>query len=240
MDIDVRPCASTEELRDALNVISHYFGHENTDEDAERFANWIEVDRMHAARDDGDDRRRRGCVHLPHVGAGRRLRLGRRGHGRRRAADASPARRADGDDEGAARGLPRARRRGRVPVGVGGDDLRPVRLRPRVADRRRRRCRASARVSRSRSSRAARCGCSISTRRRSCSRRSTTQVVRAATRDVLAQQGVVGDAQAERRSRATPRRPAQPRAARARRQARRVRALPRRAGLDGRCHRAAR
>ena len=34
MDIDVRPCASTEELRDALNVISHYFGHENTDEDA--------------------------------------------------------------------------------------------------------------------------------------------------------------------------------------------------------------
>jgi predicted acetyltransferase len=54
MDIDVRPCASTEELRDALNVISHYFGHENTDEDAERFENWIEVDRMHAARADGE------------------------------------------------------------------------------------------------------------------------------------------------------------------------------------------
>ena len=53
MDIDVKPCASTEDLRDALNVISHYFGHENTDEDAERFANWIEVDRMHAARADG-------------------------------------------------------------------------------------------------------------------------------------------------------------------------------------------
>jgi predicted acetyltransferase len=54
MDIDVEPCASTEELRDALNVISHYFGHENTDEDATRFANWIEVDRMHAARADGE------------------------------------------------------------------------------------------------------------------------------------------------------------------------------------------
>ncbi len=53
MDIDVRPCASTEELRDALNVISHYFGHENNDEDAERFANWIEVERMHTARDNG-------------------------------------------------------------------------------------------------------------------------------------------------------------------------------------------
>jgi predicted acetyltransferase len=51
MDIEVRPCASTEELRDALNVISHYFGHENTDEDAERFAHWIELERMHTAWD---------------------------------------------------------------------------------------------------------------------------------------------------------------------------------------------
>jgi predicted acetyltransferase len=53
MDIDVRPCRSTAELRDALNVISHYFGQENKDEDAERFANWIEVDRMHAAQENG-------------------------------------------------------------------------------------------------------------------------------------------------------------------------------------------
>ena len=44
----------TEELRDALNAISHYFGHENTLEDAERFAQWIEVERMHAAWDDGN------------------------------------------------------------------------------------------------------------------------------------------------------------------------------------------
>ena len=29
MDIEVRPCSSVEELRDALNAISHYFGHEN-------------------------------------------------------------------------------------------------------------------------------------------------------------------------------------------------------------------
>jgi predicted acetyltransferase len=49
MDIEVRPCSSVEELRDALNVISHYFGHENQLEDAERFAKWIEVERMHAA-----------------------------------------------------------------------------------------------------------------------------------------------------------------------------------------------
>ena len=49
MDIDVRPCSSTEELRDALNAISHYFGHENQLEDAERFAKWIEVDQAHGA-----------------------------------------------------------------------------------------------------------------------------------------------------------------------------------------------
>jgi predicted acetyltransferase len=49
MDIEVRACSSVEELRDALNAISHYFGHVNQLEDAERFAKWIEVERMHAA-----------------------------------------------------------------------------------------------------------------------------------------------------------------------------------------------
>lgn len=51
MSISVRPCRSVEELRDALNVISHYFGHENGLEDAERFAGWMETDRVHAAWD---------------------------------------------------------------------------------------------------------------------------------------------------------------------------------------------
>ncbi|MFL5962073.1 MAG: GNAT family N-acetyltransferase [Gaiellaceae bacterium] len=51
MDIEVRPCSSVEELRDALNAISHYFGVENELEDAERFAHRIEVERMHAAID---------------------------------------------------------------------------------------------------------------------------------------------------------------------------------------------
>jgi predicted acetyltransferase len=53
MDIEVRTCRSVDELRDALNAISHYFGFENADEDAERFAQWIDVERMHAALDDG-------------------------------------------------------------------------------------------------------------------------------------------------------------------------------------------
>ena len=49
MDIEVRPCATSEELRDALNAVGHYFGQENQLEDAERFARWIEIERMHAA-----------------------------------------------------------------------------------------------------------------------------------------------------------------------------------------------
>jgi predicted acetyltransferase len=49
MDIQIRPCASAEELAGALNGIGHYFGFENQLEDAERFAQWIEVDRMIAA-----------------------------------------------------------------------------------------------------------------------------------------------------------------------------------------------
>ncbi len=51
MDIEVRPCASVDQLREALDAISHYFGQENQVEDAERFAQWIEVERMHAAFD---------------------------------------------------------------------------------------------------------------------------------------------------------------------------------------------
>jgi len=51
MDIEVRPCSSREELRGALTVIGHYFGSENTAEDVERFTQWIEVERIHAAFD---------------------------------------------------------------------------------------------------------------------------------------------------------------------------------------------
>jgi Acetyltransferase (GNAT) domain len=49
VSVDVRACGSLEELRDALNVISHYFRSENELEDAEKFAQWIDVDRVHAA-----------------------------------------------------------------------------------------------------------------------------------------------------------------------------------------------
>ncbi|HEV2592070.1 MAG TPA: GNAT family N-acetyltransferase, partial [Gaiellaceae bacterium] len=49
MDIEVRPCSSTEELAQALAVIGHYFGTPESLENAERFAQWIDVERMHAA-----------------------------------------------------------------------------------------------------------------------------------------------------------------------------------------------
>jgi predicted acetyltransferase len=49
MDIDVRPCSSVEELQAAVNVISHYFGGETSPEDAERFAKWVDVERVHVA-----------------------------------------------------------------------------------------------------------------------------------------------------------------------------------------------
>src|SRR5947208_886616 len=53
MSIDVRPCATLDELREALDAIGHYFGHQNDLDEAERVAKWIEVERVHAAWDAG-------------------------------------------------------------------------------------------------------------------------------------------------------------------------------------------
>jgi len=49
MAIEVRACSSREELAAALDAIGHYFGHENTVEDAARFAQWLDLERMQAA-----------------------------------------------------------------------------------------------------------------------------------------------------------------------------------------------
>lgn len=51
MSIEIRPCRTVEEVRDALNGIGHYFGEDNTLEGAERFTERLDVDRMHAAWD---------------------------------------------------------------------------------------------------------------------------------------------------------------------------------------------
>ena len=54
MAVDVRPCASAEELRDALAPIWHFFGGGPTPESAERFAHVLPPDRALAARVDGE------------------------------------------------------------------------------------------------------------------------------------------------------------------------------------------
>ena len=51
MGIEVRACSSKEELRGAMSAIWHYFGGTATDEDADRFLQLMDVDRMHAAFD---------------------------------------------------------------------------------------------------------------------------------------------------------------------------------------------
>jgi predicted acetyltransferase len=53
VSFEIRTTSSIEELRQALNAISHYFASVNTEEDAQRFAQWIELDRMHAVWEDG-------------------------------------------------------------------------------------------------------------------------------------------------------------------------------------------
>ena len=49
MSLTIRACSSVEELRQALNAISHYFASDNTLEEMERFGQWLPVERMHAA-----------------------------------------------------------------------------------------------------------------------------------------------------------------------------------------------
>lgn len=49
MSIEVRPCASVEELRAALRPIIHYFGAHPSDEDLERIQKILPIERMHAA-----------------------------------------------------------------------------------------------------------------------------------------------------------------------------------------------
>ena len=53
MAVDVRTCESLEELGDALRPISHYFGFENAPDDVARFAQWIDLERVHTAVDGG-------------------------------------------------------------------------------------------------------------------------------------------------------------------------------------------
>jgi predicted acetyltransferase len=54
MDVDIRPCASAEEVRQAISPIGYYFGRSAANEDqTKRFARVLPVERVYAAWEDG-------------------------------------------------------------------------------------------------------------------------------------------------------------------------------------------
>jgi predicted acetyltransferase len=46
LTVEARACASIDELVEALEPISHYFGSASSPEGAERFAQWVDIDRV--------------------------------------------------------------------------------------------------------------------------------------------------------------------------------------------------
>jgi predicted acetyltransferase len=53
MALEITTCSTTEELRDGLDAIGHYFGFEQQLEDVERYTPLLAPERMHTARDNG-------------------------------------------------------------------------------------------------------------------------------------------------------------------------------------------
>jgi predicted acetyltransferase len=53
MALEVRPCADKDEFRRAVDAIAQYFGPPLTEERVDRFSRILDVDRMHAAFEDG-------------------------------------------------------------------------------------------------------------------------------------------------------------------------------------------
>jgi predicted acetyltransferase len=53
MAVEVLPCTGIDELADALAVIGQFFGMSRDLDNADRFTNWLDMGRMHAAWEDG-------------------------------------------------------------------------------------------------------------------------------------------------------------------------------------------
>jgi predicted acetyltransferase len=53
MALEVRPCADKDEFRRAVDAIAQYFGPPLTEERVDRFSRVLDLDRMHAAFEDG-------------------------------------------------------------------------------------------------------------------------------------------------------------------------------------------
>ena len=128
MDVQIRTITD-DEFEECLRSLELSFSGSVTAEDMVRERLVLELDRWHAAFDDGPDRRGSGGGELPLHGAGRRAGLGGGRDRRRRAADASAPRDQRGAHAGAAGRRPRARRADRGAVRVRGRHLRPFRLR---------------------------------------------------------------------------------------------------------------
>ena len=92
MNVEVRPCASTEELRRRAQRDQPVLRpRERSVEDAERFLNWIELDRMHGAWDGDRIVGGAGAFSFDVSVPGGEPRPGRRRDRGRRAADATAA-----------------------------------------------------------------------------------------------------------------------------------------------------
>ena len=146
MTFKVKPCKDLDEFSQAVFAIGQYFALDPTEERMERFSKNLPIERMHAARENG--RIVGGAGAFPFeltVPGGDRADRGR--DRRRHLSDTPPPRRTAGDDARAARRRARARRAARAAVGLGGDDLRPLRVRHGLARRARSAFRASTRRS---------------------------------------------------------------------------------------------
>jgi hypothetical protein len=131
MALRVRTVRDLDEQVAAISAIGHYFGWAPTLEDAERFRTLLPVDRMHAALDGGEIVAGAGA--FPVALSARRSPPVRGRLRRRSPAVPPPPRPSPPDDARAAAGRARAGRAPRRPLGHGGDDLPPVRLRARRA-----------------------------------------------------------------------------------------------------------
>ena len=136
MAFKVAPCANLEEFGQAVFAIGQYFGLEPTEERMERFSKNLPIERMHACREDGTIVGGAGAFPfeltvpggvVPTAGVTVVGTL----------PDAPPAWRSPArDDARPARRRARTRRAACAPVGLGGHDLRTLRLRDGVAVRR--------------------------------------------------------------------------------------------------------
>ena len=199
-----RPSTSSSRPRSAASATTS--AGQPTPEDAERFV------ADPAARADArglrrrPDRRRRRRVPV-RAHAARRPVAVRGRHGRRRAPDAPAPGPAAPDDGGAAPRRPRARRADRGALGVRGDDLRPLRLRPRLAGHAPSRPSATrVRIRPELPQRGSASGSSATTRRCASSPGSTTASAKRTPGFLSRSTRLVGGPHARRPARAAPRR----------------------------------